>query len=158
MAQRPELYDAVGVDPFTAVGALRATVLLAGVPGLGVRPEHWPLRCPPVERYVDGFGWLEKPGGTGRLTHPGELGVAFGMKTSVCPGADRMTGPDDPSELPPVATLSREQQRGTHCVWCSAALSVRTAVNLSARETDAFGNTIQWFPRCCINCRDGHPG
>lgn len=69
-----------------------------------------------------------------------------------------MTGPDAPGTLPPVATLSREQQRGTHCVWCSVALSVRTAVNLSARETEVCGTTIQWFPRCCINCRDGHPG
>ncbi|MFG3525512.1 hypothetical protein ACGF8B_02110 [Streptomyces sp. NPDC047917] len=68
-----------------------------------------------------------------------------------------MTGPDDPSELPPVATLSREQQRGVRCVWCSAALSARTAVNLGAREIAVFGSTVQWFPRCCITCRDCHP-
>ncbi|WP_406530085.1 hypothetical protein [Streptomyces sp. I8-5] len=97
MAQRPELYDAAGVDPFTAVEALLS-------------------------------------------------------------GPDRMTSPDDPGKLPPVATLSRGQQHGTHCVWCSVALSAGTAVDLSARETDVSGNTVQWFPRCCINCRDGHPG
>lgn len=57
-----------------------AQILLASVPGLGVRPEHWPLRCPPVERYVDGLGWLEKPDGTGRLTDSAELGAAFGIR------------------------------------------------------------------------------
>nr|WTB34022.1 hypothetical protein OG781_35040 [Streptomyces sp. NBC_00830] len=38
----------------------------------------WPLRCPPVERYMDGYGWLEKPDGAGKLTSPIVLGAAFG--------------------------------------------------------------------------------
>ncbi|MFB7224556.1 hypothetical protein [Streptomyces sp. NPDC056227] len=45
---------------------------------LTVHPERWPLRCPPAERYIDGYGWLEKPDGSGKLTSPTVLGAAFG--------------------------------------------------------------------------------
>ncbi|MGW3736697.1 hypothetical protein [Streptomyces sp. NPDC005148] len=51
---------------------------LADLSWLTVHPEPWPLRCPSAERYIDGFGWLEKPDGSGRLTDPDVLGAAFG--------------------------------------------------------------------------------
>ncbi|SFY34013.1 hypothetical protein SAMN02787144_101917 [Streptomyces atratus] len=59
-----------------------AEALLAGIPGLRVRPEGQPLRCPPAERYIDGLGWLEKPDGAGRLTDPAELGAAFDVRAA----------------------------------------------------------------------------
>ncbi|MGW5273617.1 hypothetical protein ACWEQP_13715 [Streptomyces sp. NPDC004044] len=55
-----------------------ADELLADLPRLTVHPEGWALRCPPADRYIDGIGWLEKPDGAGRLTHPDVLGAAFG--------------------------------------------------------------------------------
>lgn len=55
-----------------------ADELLADLPRLTVHPEQWSLRCPPAERYIDGLGWLEKPDGSGRLTHADALGAAFG--------------------------------------------------------------------------------
>ncbi|WP_330435956.1 MULTISPECIES: hypothetical protein [Streptomyces] len=45
---------------------------------LTVHPERWQLRCPPAERYIDGYGWLEKPDGSGKLTSATVLGAAFG--------------------------------------------------------------------------------
>ncbi|MFB4424788.1 hypothetical protein C5F59_027380 [Streptomyces sp. QL37] len=50
---------------------------------LTVRPAGWALRCPPADRYQDGFGWLEKPNGSGQLTDPATLGAAFGPGASV---------------------------------------------------------------------------
>lgn len=78
----PDRLGAVLVNP----GAERAWWLvpreaeeaLVGVSCLTAHPERWPLRCPPAERYIDGFGWLEKPEGFGRLTDPDVLGAAFG--------------------------------------------------------------------------------
>lgn len=64
--------------------------LLDDLPQLTVRPAGWVLRCPPADRYVDGLGWLEKPDGSGRLTHPETLGAAFG------PGRGLPTSAPDP--------------------------------------------------------------
>lgn len=58
-------------------------------------------------------------------------------------------------ELPPVAGLSDEQQRGAACVWCATELTVQTAVDLGARRIDAHGSSVQWFPRGCSNCLRG---
>lgn len=55
-----------------------AAELLADLPRLAVHPEGWALRCPPADRYIDGIGWLEKPDGSGQLTHGDVLGAAFG--------------------------------------------------------------------------------
>ncbi|MFE7710640.1 hypothetical protein ACFU6I_33780 [Streptomyces sp. NPDC057486] len=54
-----------------------AEEVLDDLPRLTVHPECWPLRCPPAERYIDGYGWLEKPDGSGKLTSPTVLGAAF---------------------------------------------------------------------------------
>lgn len=51
---------------------------LADLGRITVHPAGWELRCPPADRYVDGWGWLEKPDGSGRLTDPTVLGAAFG--------------------------------------------------------------------------------
>ncbi|MFJ7949814.1 hypothetical protein ACIQ6K_40540 [Streptomyces sp. NPDC096354] len=50
---------------------------LADLAQLTLRPKGWMLRCPPADRYVDGWGWLEKPDGSGLLTDPTVLSAAF---------------------------------------------------------------------------------
>jgi hypothetical protein len=42
----------------------RNSLRCQAISNLTVHPEPWPLRCPPAERYIDGFGWLEKPDGS----------------------------------------------------------------------------------------------
>ncbi|WP_327278658.1 zeta toxin family protein (plasmid) [Streptomyces sp. NBC_01224] len=54
--------------------------------------------------------------------------------------------------LPRLMSLSSAQRRGAHCVFCSAALSARTAVDLGARPVDARGSSALWFPRRCATC------
>ncbi|KUO13069.1 hypothetical protein [Streptomyces dysideae] len=46
---------------------------------LTVHPPGWPLPCPPVLHAIDERMWLERPDGSGRLTNPAALGVAFGL-------------------------------------------------------------------------------
>ncbi|MGW7168234.1 hypothetical protein ACWGH3_23620 [Streptomyces sp. NPDC054884] len=51
---------------------------LDGVPQLIVHPPGWLLVTPPVLWAIGDRGWLERPDGSGRLTDPRALGVAFG--------------------------------------------------------------------------------
>ncbi|MFG2554961.1 hypothetical protein [Streptomyces sp. NPDC048581] len=48
------------------------------VPQLTVHPSGWQLACPPVLYAINERTWLERPDGSGRLTDPTALGVAFG--------------------------------------------------------------------------------
>jgi hypothetical protein len=57
---------------------LDAAEHLADVRRLTLRPDGWPLPCPPCESALDARIWLERPDGTGRLTDPVLLGAAFG--------------------------------------------------------------------------------
>ncbi|MEU2026820.1 hypothetical protein ABZ565_32480 [Streptomyces sp. NPDC016469] len=53
-------------------------------------------------------------------------------------------------QLPAVASLSQDQQRGWHCVWCRAPLTVGDDQDLGeqrARPTN--GAAYSWFPRAC---------
>ncbi|TXS36004.1 hypothetical protein EAO72_20705 [Streptomyces sp. or43] len=59
--------------------------------------------------------------------------------------------------LPPVASLSAQQLRGTNCVWCSAELTAKTAVNLGARP-EYEGSSVFIFPRRCRPCPKEAPG
>lgn len=52
---------------------------LDGVPQLAVHPPGWLLVSPPVLYAIGDRGWLERPDGSGRLTDPTALGVAFGV-------------------------------------------------------------------------------
>lgn len=51
---------------------------LDDVRGVTVHPAGWVLRCPPVQRSMEGRWWIEGPDGSGRLTDPLLLGAAFG--------------------------------------------------------------------------------
>lgn len=53
-------------------------------------------------------------------------------------------------DLPPVAELTTQQQRGWECVWCSAKLHTGTARDLGEqRHRPAKGCPYSWFPRAC---------
>ena len=53
-------------------------------------------------------------------------------------------------QLPPVAELTTQQQRGWVCVWCSAALHTGTARSLGVQTaTPSEGSPYAWFPRAC---------
>ncbi|WP_234438285.1 hypothetical protein [Streptomyces sp. 303MFCol5.2] len=52
---------------------------LDNVPLLTMHPPGWPLVSPPVLYPIGERGWLERPDGSGRLTDPTALGVAFGV-------------------------------------------------------------------------------
>ncbi|MFF8713568.1 hypothetical protein ACF07T_19370 [Streptomyces sp. NPDC015184] len=60
------------------------------------------------------------------------------------------------ASLPCVESLSSQQQRGVHCVWCGTALFNGTARDLGPRPIDAHGTSALWFPRCCPTCWKGH--
>nr|WSW67999.1 hypothetical protein OG461_18355 [Streptomyces sp. NBC_00995] len=54
--------------------------------------------------------------------------------------------------LPPVATLSAQQQRGVHCVFCGSALHTGSVRDLGPQLTEAHGSEVRWFPRSCHSC------
>ncbi|MDP5309968.1 hypothetical protein P8A21_03135 [Streptomyces poriferorum] len=57
-------------------------------------------------------------------------------------------------DLPPVAELSVQQQRGWRCTWCSTPLNVGYDVDLGEqRARPATGAAYSWFPRCCADVR-----
>ncbi|MGW1669020.1 hypothetical protein [Streptomyces sp. NPDC002324] len=51
---------------------------LADVRQVRVRPEGWPLHCPPTGWYQCGRLWLHRPDGTGRLNDPTLIAAALG--------------------------------------------------------------------------------
>lgn len=55
-------------------------------------------------------------------------------------------------DLPAVGNLSEEQTRGVACVWCAAALSTDTAVDLGERRVWLLNGLIVMFPRACPPC------
>lgn len=62
---------------------------LTDMPTVIVHPQGWTLWCPPSDRCMQGRVWLERPDGSGRLTHPTVLGAAFG------PGSHRVSAEAD---------------------------------------------------------------
>lgn len=54
--------------------------------------------------------------------------------------------------LPPVVTLSAQQQRGVHCVFCGTALHTGAVRDLGPQLTEAHGSEVRWFPRSCPSC------
>lgn len=55
-------------------------------------------------------------------------------------------------DLPAVAELTEQQQRGWVCVWCSTELHTGTARDLGEqRHRPADGAAYSWFPRACPN-------
>ncbi|MBH1938636.1 hypothetical protein I5Q34_30995 [Streptomyces sp. AV19] len=65
-----------------------------GFPGLTVRPADWALPCPPADEPLHGHGWLEKPDGTGHLTHPAHLSAAL---TTTTPNSTETPTPPSPT-------------------------------------------------------------
>ncbi|MEU9089940.1 hypothetical protein ACIOEW_23750 [Streptomyces sp. NPDC087901] len=53
--------------------------------------------------------------------------------------------------LPTLGSLSPPQRRGAACVWCAAALTTTTAVDLGARP-EREGSSVFLFPRRCRTC------
>jgi hypothetical protein len=54
--------------------------------------------------------------------------------------------------LPPVSSLSEDQQRGWCCVWCRERLRLGDDVNLGEqRARPATGAAYSWFPRACAD-------
>jgi hypothetical protein len=51
---------------------------LADVRQVRVRPEGWPLHCPPTGWYQCGRMWLHRPDGSGRLNDPTLIAAALG--------------------------------------------------------------------------------
>ncbi|MFF7260667.1 hypothetical protein ACFZCL_10335 [Streptomyces sp. NPDC008159] len=58
---------------------------LADIRQVRVRPEGWPLHCPPTGWYQCGRLWLHRPDGSGRLNDPTLIAAALG------PGGTRLT-------------------------------------------------------------------
>nr|WP_237498535.1 hypothetical protein [Streptomyces sp. SID8373] len=55
-------------------------------------------------------------------------------------------------ELPPVAELTEQQQRGWHCIWCRGQLRSGNDINLGEqRAKPAKGAAYSWFPRACAD-------
>jgi hypothetical protein len=51
---------------------------LADVRQVRVRPEGWPLHCPPTGWYQCGRLWIHRPDGTGQLNDPTLIAAALG--------------------------------------------------------------------------------
>lgn len=51
---------------------------LASIRHAKVRPEGWPLHCPPTGWYQCGRKWLHRPDGSGTLNDPALLAAALG--------------------------------------------------------------------------------
>jgi hypothetical protein len=54
--------------------------------------------------------------------------------------------------LPSVGTLTSEQVRGAHCLWCAARLMAETAVDLGERRIRILDSHVTAFPRGCRPC------
>lgn len=55
-------------------------------------------------------------------------------------------------DLPPVAELTEQQQRGWACVWCRTQLRVGADVDLGEKRVEpATGAAYSWFPRACAD-------
>ncbi|MBH1932915.1 hypothetical protein I5Q34_01170 [Streptomyces sp. AV19] len=65
-----------------------------GFTGVTVRPAGWVLFCPPADEPLCGHGWLEKPDGSDRLTHPAHLSAAL---TSTMPNPGEASAPPAPT-------------------------------------------------------------
>lgn len=63
------------------------------------------------------------------------------------PPPDRRLG-----ALPPVGTLSAQQLRGVHCVFCGTTLHTGAVRDLGPQLTEAHGSVVRWFPRSCHGC------
>ncbi|MCX4675510.1 hypothetical protein OG413_09295 [Streptomyces sp. NBC_01433] len=67
-------------------------------------------------------------------------------------GAVQVTRKEPTTPLPPLENLSDAQQRGTHCVWCTARLGTDLGIDLGEqRVIPATGAAYSWFPRECID-------
>ncbi|MGY3682977.1 hypothetical protein [Streptomyces sp. TE33382] len=51
-------------------------------------------------------------------------------------------------QLPPVSTLSEQQQRGRACTWCAEPLGTDLG---EQRVRPATGAAYSWFPRECLD-------
>nr|WP_240799283.1 hypothetical protein [Streptomyces sp. A0958] len=52
--------------------------------------------------------------------------------------------------LPPVSTLTEQQQRGWHCIWCESRLQIGEDIDLGEqRARPVRGAAYSWFPRAC---------
>jgi len=55
-------------------------------------------------------------------------------------------------DLPPVAELTEQQQRGWQCVWCRQPLTAGADVDLGEqRARPARDAAYSWFPRACAD-------
>ncbi|MDT0412784.1 MULTISPECIES: hypothetical protein [Streptomyces] len=63
----------------------------------------------------------------------------------------RTTQGDD-TALPHPATLTPDQVRGAHCVWCGSLLRPETVVDLGPRQDPRATHIATWWPRACGDC------
>jgi hypothetical protein len=69
-----------------------------------------------------------------------------------------LTPVESDKELPPVGSLSSQQQRGVSCIWCATPLRNGTAIDLGTQTLTVDGCTVRWFPRSCpYPCQKGQP-
>ncbi|WP_432159405.1 hypothetical protein [Streptomyces sp. NRRL F-5630] len=54
--------------------------------------------------------------------------------------------------LPHPATLTPDQVRGAHCVWCGSLLRPETVVDLGQRQDPRATHIATWWPRACGAC------
>ncbi|ROQ69252.1 hypothetical protein EDD93_3750 [Streptomyces sp. 840.1] len=55
-------------------------------------------------------------------------------------------------DLPPVGSLTEQQQRGWRCVWCGHPLTTGLDVDLGEqRARPSGGAAYSWFPRACAD-------
>lgn len=59
--------------------------------------------------------------------------------------------------VPRQNSLTPEQIRGAHCVWCSVQLTA-AAVSLGRRQGSFMGVVGPWFPRACDPCTRAEAG
>ena len=59
------------------------------------------------------------------------------------------SNPLDSLPLPAYAGLTKQQRRGTTCVWDGAPLTTPTAMDLGERHAE---DGTSWFPRACRPC------
>lgn len=58
-------------------------------------------------------------------------------------------------DLPPVADLTVQQQRGWRCTWCGGPLTAGYDIDLGEqRARPATGAAYSWFPRACADKAD----
>ncbi|MFJ4435008.1 hypothetical protein [Streptomyces sp. NPDC088923] len=59
---------------------------------------------------------------------------------------------DTDTALPHPATLTPDQVRGAHCVWCGSPLHPETVVDLGQRQDPRATHIATWWPRACGEC------